>query len=84
MAFDEMLGCDGVAPARTSCTSMTLALALVASDVRAVLAAIAIAAMAAAPLVAFADATHPSNATVGADPNDVVWTHIPDGVGGGG
>ena len=50
--------------------------------VRAALAALAIAAAGAAPVAAFAGATHP--ATVSADPNDVDWTYIPDGGAGGG
>jgi hypothetical protein len=64
--------------------SRTTAHRLRPPDVRAVLAALAIAAMAAAPLVAIAEATHPANTTVTADPNDVDWNYIPDGGGGGG
>jgi hypothetical protein len=52
--------------------------------VRAVLAALAIAAMAAAPVVAFAEVTHPAKNTVNADPYDYDWYYIPDGGGGGG
>jgi hypothetical protein len=53
-------------------------------SVRAVLAALAIAAMAAAPVVAFAEVTHPAKTTVNADPYDYDWSYIPDGGGGGG
>jgi hypothetical protein len=54
-------------------------------DVRAVLAALAIAATAAAPLVALAEATRPAKTTVSADPNDNDWWYPGDpGAGGGG
>ncbi len=51
---------------------------------RAAFAALAIAALAAAPVVAFAEATHPANTTISADPTDVDYQYIPDGGGGGG
>jgi len=52
-------------------------------DLRVGLAALAIAAMAAAPVVAFTDAIQPIKTTSG-DPNDD-WYYIPDaGAGGGG
>jgi hypothetical protein len=50
-------------------------------DVRAALAALAIAATAAAPVVAFAEATHPAKSTVSAEPNNDEPT-IPDPSGG--
>jgi len=50
---------------------------------RAVLAASVIAMTAAAPVVAFAEATHPPKTTVSADPSDVDWYYVPDGGGGG-
>jgi hypothetical protein len=58
-------------------------------DVRAALAAVALAAMAAAPLVAFAEATHSAKTTVSADPSgDYVdnfdYTSITGDAGGGG
>jgi hypothetical protein len=40
--------------------------------------------MAAVPVVAFAEVTHPTKTTVNADPNDYEWYYIPDGGGGGG
>ena len=65
--------------------SRTTAHRLRPPDVRAVLAALAIAAMAAAPLVAIAEATHPANTTVSADPNDIDYYNVGDpGAGGGG
>lgn len=51
-------------------------------DARVALAALAIAAMAAAPVVAFTDAIQPIKTTSG-DPNDD-WYYIPDSGGGGG
>jgi hypothetical protein len=54
------------------------------TTVRAALAALAIAAVAAAPLVAFAEVTNAAKTTVSADPNDIDWYYIPDGGGGGG
>ena len=55
--------------------------------VRAGLAALAIAAIAAAPLAAFAEATHPATGTVNADPSGYDyddWYFMPDGGAGGG
>jgi hypothetical protein len=55
--------------------------------VRSVLAALAIAAMAAAPAVAFTEAIHSTKVTVSADPNDVDnsdYTWMGSGGGGGG
>ncbi|ORW28070.1 hypothetical protein AWB91_02330 [Mycobacterium paraense] len=53
--------------------------------IRASLAALAIAGAAAAPLAAFADATHPANTTISADPSDVDYYFVGDtGAGGGG
>ena len=53
--------------------------------VRAAFAALAIAAMAAAPVVAIAEATHPANTTVSADPSDVDYYNVGEsGAGGGG
>ena len=53
--------------------------------VRAAFTALAIAALAAAPVVAIAEATHPANATVSADPSDVDYNFVGDpGAGGGG
>lgn len=58
------------------------------NDVRAVLAALAIAAAAAAPVPAFVEAAHPAKTTISADPNDgdnFDYTGITgDGGGGGG
>ena len=51
-------------------------------DIRVGLAALAIAAMAAAPVVAFTDAIQPIK-TTSADPNDD-WYYLPDSGGGGG
>ncbi|WP_156764986.1 hypothetical protein [Mycobacterium sp. 1081908.1] len=52
---------------------------------RTAFAALAIAAMAAAPVVAIAEATHPAKATVSADPSDVDYNFVGDpGAGGGG
>jgi hypothetical protein len=53
-------------------------------DVRTVLAAVAIAAMAAAPAVVFAESIHPTKTMVSADPDEVDWYYIPDGGAGGG
>jgi len=53
------------------------------TTVRAALAALAIAGVAAAPVVAFAEVTHAAKTTVTADPNDD-WYFIPDGGAGGG
>jgi hypothetical protein len=55
-------------------------------DVRFVLAALAIATMAAAPAVTFAEATHSAKTTVSADPNDNdYYYNVGDpGAGGGG
>lgn len=54
-------------------------------DVRVVLAALAIAGIAAAPMVAFTESLHPANATVSADPTDVDYYFVGDaGAGGGG
>ncbi|HTY33846.1 hypothetical protein [Mycobacterium sp.] len=53
-------------------------------DVRFVLAALAIAGMAAAPVLAFTEAIHPANTTVSADPTDVDYNYVPDGGAGGG
>jgi hypothetical protein len=53
--------------------------------VRAALAALTVAAAAAAPVVAFAEATHPAKTTVSADPNDNDYYNVGDpGAGGGG
>ncbi|MCV7440647.1 hypothetical protein H7K33_00235 [Mycobacterium paraense] len=53
--------------------------------IRASLAALAITGAAAAPLAAFADATHPANTTISADPTDVDYYFTGDaGAGGGG
>jgi hypothetical protein len=52
--------------------------------IRAAFAALAIAGAAAAPIAAFADATHPANATFSADPNDVDYYFNGDPGGGGG
>jgi len=52
-------------------------------DARAALAALAIAGIAAAPMVAFAEATYTAKTTVSAEPNDD-WSYIPDGGAGGG
>lgn len=53
--------------------------------VRTAFAALAIAAMAAAPVVALAEAMHPANTTVSADPSDVDYNFVGDpGAGGGG
>jgi len=51
---------------------------------RAAFAAVAIAAIAAAPVIAIAGATHPANTTISAEPNDVDYQYVPDGGGGGG
>jgi hypothetical protein len=54
-------------------------------ELRVVLAALAIAATAAAPVVAFGEATHPAKTTLGADPNDDYdYYYVPDGGAGGG
>jgi hypothetical protein len=58
-------------------------------DVRTAFAALAIAAIAAAPVVALAEATHPAKTTVSADPNNddnIDYTYITGdgGAGGGG
>ena len=52
-------------------------------DVRGALVALAIAAIAAAPVVAFTETIHPTKISVSADPNDD-WYYVPDGGGGGG
>ncbi len=52
--------------------------------VRTAFAALAIAAMAAAPVVALAEAMHPANTTVSADPNDIDYNFAGDPGGGGG
>ena len=55
-----------------------------ALNVRAALVAPAIAAAAAAPMVAFAEAIHPAKTTVSADPgDDIDYYYVPDGMGGG-
>jgi anti-sigma-K factor RskA len=51
---------------------------------RAAFAALAVAAIAAAPVIALAEATHPANTTISADPSDVDYQYVPDGGGGGG
>ncbi|WP_152531198.1 hypothetical protein [Mycobacterium sp. UM_CSW] len=52
---------------------------------RAAFAALAIAAMAAAPVVAITEATHPAKATISADPNDIDYYNVGEaGAGGGG
>jgi hypothetical protein len=51
---------------------------------RAAFAALAIAAIAAAPVIALAEATHPASTTISAEPNDVDYQYVPDGGGGGG
>jgi hypothetical protein len=54
-------------------------------DLHVALAALAIAVMAAAPVVAFTDLIHPVKSTVNADPGDVDWHFTGDaGAGGGG
>ncbi|BBX62277.1 hypothetical protein MSAS_14510 [Mycobacterium saskatchewanense] len=54
-------------------------------DVRVAFAALAIVAMASAPVVAFAESIHPVKTTVNADPDsDYEWYYVPEGGGGGG
>lgn len=53
--------------------------------IRAAFAALAIAGATAAPIAAFANATHPAKTTISADPNDVDWYFNGEaGAGGGG
>src|SRR2546423_128526 len=51
---------------------------------RAAFAAVALAAIAAAPVIALARATHPANTTITAPPQDVHYPYAPHGGGGGG
>ena len=52
--------------------------------VRTALAALALAAIAAAPAVALAEVTHSAQTTISADPNDVDWSYVSADAGGGG